>query len=223
MSTEKKSNRANLRTYFLLLIAMGISGAGYNLDVPLVVKITSFYDISDSVFGLLLGLTTAVMAAASAPWGYWADRRRRANLMKIAIGTIFACMLLVGVCLQYGLPFRVFFIVKLLSGLGFAGVLPIAYSAVMDSVPLRQRGAAFGWISLAYAGGGAMGMLLASGCMEMKLSLGSTYLLSAAVEGTLLLALFFMEEPRRGAQDEASMMPSVWARENMGITLSLGT
>ena len=203
MGTEKKTNRANLRTYFILMIAMGISGAGYNFDVPLVVKITGFYNISDGVFGLMLGLTTMVMAATSAPWGYWADRHRRVNLMKISIGIIFTCALLVGACLQCGLPFRVFFIVKLLSGLGFAGVLPIAYSAVMDSIPLRQRGTAFGWIGLAYAGGGALGMLIASGCMQINLSLGSAYLLSAAVEGTLLLALFSMKEPRRGSQDEA--------------------
>ena len=203
MGTEKKTNRANLRTYFILLIAMGIAGAGYNFDVPLVVKLTGFYNISDGVLGLLLGLTTMVMAAASAPWGYWADRHRRVNLMKISIGIIFTCTFLVGACLQCGLPFRAFFIVKLLSGLGFAGVLPIAYSAVMDSVPPRQRGTAFGWISLAYAGGGAMGMLMASGCMQMELGLGATYLLSAAVEGTLLLSLFFMVEPRRGSQDEA--------------------
>jgi predicted MFS family arabinose efflux permease len=58
-------------------------------------------------------------------------------------------------------------------------------------------------MGVAFGGGGAMAMLVSSGCMQMNWSLGWTYLLGAAVGGAFFLALFAMEEPRRGAQDEA--------------------
>jgi len=203
MESEINTNHANLRTYRMLLGASAIAGAGGGFGVPLVVKITAFYNISDSDFGLMLGLATLVMAVASVPWGYWADKYRRVRLLLISMGFISGCMLTAGLCLFWHLPFWVYFTVTLLSGFGLAGIGPVSNSMFMDSVPLHQRGAAFGWMGVAFVSGGALGMLMSSGCMQLNLSLGLAYLLGAAVEGVFFLALFLLEEPIRGAQDEA--------------------
>jgi len=203
MESEINTNHADLRTFWMLVAAMAFAGAGGGFEVPLVVKITGFYGISDSIFGLMLGLTTVVMGVASVPWGYWTDRYRRIKLLIISMGFIFACMLTLALCLQLRLPFWMFFTVNLLWGFGLAGIGPITASMAMDSVPLPQRGAAFGWFGVAFGGGGALGMLMASGCMQLHLSLALTYLLAAIVQGIFFLALFSFAEPRRGVQDEA--------------------
>lgn len=203
MGTEINTNQANRRTYWMLMAAMTVAGASGGFEVSLVVKITGFYGITDSAFGLMLGLTTLVLGVSSVPWGYWADKHRRVRLLIISTGFIVACMLTATLCLQWRLPFWMYFTVKLLSGFGLAGIGPISNSMVMDSVPLPKRGAAFGWFSVAFGGGGASGMLMTSGCMQLHLSLSLTYLLGAMVQGIFFLALFSVKEPCRGAQEEA--------------------
>jgi len=203
MPSEPVADRSDRHTLLALLVAIVLAGAVLSFDTPLVVKLTEFYRISDSDFGLLLGLTTAVMAAASGLWGYWADKYPRLRLILVSEVIIAVSMVVAGLCLQWRLPYAVFFAVKLASGFGLAGVGPVAQSAIMDTVPLPQRGAAFGRVGVAWVVGGAAGMLLPSVCMQVKLGLGWTYLLGAAGTVLFIATLFLVAEPRRGAQDQA--------------------
>ena len=187
----------------MLLASIFMASSGLSYETPLVVKITEFYRITDSDFGFLLACTTFVIAIASAPWGYWADKYRRIRLLLIAQGIIAVSMLLLGLCLELNLPYAVFFAVKLLSGVGFACAGPVATSAVIDTVSIKKRGEAFGWVGVGWVIGGAGGILFPSVCMLAKLSLGITFLLGAFGGLAFTVALFFVEEPRRGAQDEA--------------------
>ncbi len=186
-----------------LLAAIVSAGAGISYETALVVKITAFYSVTDRAFGVLLGVTTLVMALAAGPWGFWADRHARVRLIKLAQGIAAASMLAAGLGLELRLPYGFFFAVKLLSGIGLGGIGLVATSAVMDTVPREKRGAAFGWAGVSWVAGGAIGLLMPSVCMLLKLSLGVTYFLGGGVGFLFLAALFFVEEPRRGAQDEA--------------------
>ncbi len=203
MSSETDKSKADRRALLMLLASIVMAGAGLSFESPLVVKITGFYQITDSDFGFLLALTTLLIAVASAPWGYWADKYRRIRLILVSQGIIAASMLLAGFCLHWKLPYAVFFVVKLMSGIGFAGIGPVATSAVIDTVSLPKRGAAFGWVGVGWVMGSALGMFVPSICMALKLSLGITYLLFAAICLAFTVVLIFVEEPRRGAQDEA--------------------
>ena len=78
----------------MLLASIVMAGAGLSFESPLVVKITGFYQITDSDFGFLLALTTLLIAVASAPWGYWADKYQRIRLILVSQGIIAASMLL---------------------------------------------------------------------------------------------------------------------------------
>ena len=203
MPPDANTDKSDLRALLMLLASIFMAGAALSYDTPLVVKITLFYGISDSDFGFLLALTTLVIAISSAPWGYSADKYQRIILIRISQGIIAVSMLLAGVCLQWKLPYPVFFAVKLLSGIGLSSAGSVSTSAVMDTAPLPKRGAAFGWVGVAWVLGGAGGMLLPSVCMLLKMSLGVTFIIGSIPGLAFTAALFFVKEPRRGAQDEA--------------------
>jgi len=203
MPSDVNTGKSDIRALLMLLASIYMAGAALSFDTPLVVKITAFYGITDSDFGFLLALTTFVIAISSAPWGYLADKYQRVKLIRISQGIIAVSMLLAGICLQWKLPYPVFFAVKLLSGVGLASAGSVSTSAVMDTVPLSKRGAAFGWVGVGWVLGGAGGMLMPSVCMLLKLSLGVTFLIGAAPGIAFTAALFFVKEPKRGAQDEA--------------------
>jgi len=203
MSPQPNPEKADTRGLLILLAAIYMAGAGISFEVPLVVKITGFYKITDSEFGLLLGLTTLIGAVSGMPWGYWADKYRRIRLIIISQAIISACIIISGLCLALQLPYPVFFAVQLFSGVGLAGIGPVATSAVIDTVPLEKRGAAFGWVGVAWVVGGAGGMLVPALCMLLKLGLGATFLIMGSSTLIFLAALFFVEEPKRGSQDQA--------------------
>ena len=210
MSSIADLERSDRRALAMLLATIVMAGAELSFDTALVVKITAFFGIDDRDFGLLLALTTMAMAAASPPWGYWADKYRRIKLIQLSQGIIAASTILSGLCLVWNLPYSVFFVIKVVSGLGLAGLGPVATSAVMDTVPLAKRGAVFGWVGVAWALGGAVGMLMPALCMSARIGLGVTYLLAAAIALAFTAALGAVREPRRGAQDEA-LLSSVGA------------
>jgi len=203
MTPEPNAEKSDFRGLLILLASINMAGAGISFEIPLVVKITGFYKITDSGFGVLLGLTTFVMAVAGVPWGYWADKYKRIRLIMLSQAIISASIILSGLCLALELPYEVFFAVKLLSGVGLAGIGPVATSAVIDTVPLEKRGAAFGWVGVSWVSGGAAGMLLPALCMLLKLSLGATFLIGGFASLGFLAALFFVEEPKRGSRDQA--------------------
>jgi len=203
MSPEANAQKSDTRGLLMLLWSIIMAGAQVSFEIPLVVKITEFYKITDADFGLLLGLTTFFMAAATAPWGYAADKYQRIKLILISQAIIAASLVLAGVCFELRLPYAVFFALKLLCGIGMAGIGPVATSAVIDTVPLVKRGAAFGWVGVAWVMGGAFGMLLPAACMSLHLSLGVTFFIGGIIGTAFTFALFFVKEPKRGAQDEA--------------------
>ena len=201
--------------YTLLMILGSIFyiSSAINFEATLIVKLTHLYRISDSNLGLLLGLTTVIMAAGGIPWGYWADKYPRNRLLSFSLAITALSMFTSAVGLYLQLPYAVYFVFKLLAGLGLAGVGPIALSAIMDTIPAQKRAAAMGWVGVAYAIGAGSGMFLSSICMQLGLGLGFAYLLSA------ILGLFFslwpllVREPRRGSQDEALKDAFVTGRE----------
>jgi MFS family permease len=203
MTGETDPEQNNTRSLLALLASIYMTGAGLSYEAPLVVKITDYYQVSKSEFGLLLGTSTVVMALASAPWGYWADKYSRLRLILLAEGIIAGSMVLSGICLHLHLPFAVFGAAKIIGALGLAGVGPIATSAIMDTVGLAKRGAAYGWVGVCWALGGGMGMMLPAACMHLKLGLGPTFYLGAVMAAAFMAVLFFVDEPRRGSQDEA--------------------
>lgn len=202
-NSHKEWEKSDRRALSMLLASIFMTGAALSYDAPLIVKITGFYGIADADYGFLLGITTFVFAIASAPWGYWADKYPRIKLILISQAIIAAGMAAIAICFLFNLPYRVFFVIRVLSGIGLAGVGSVAASAVMDTVPLSKRGAVFGWVGIGWVLGGAGGMLLPSVCMLLKISLGVTFLI-AAINGVIFtILLFFVKEPRRGAHDEA--------------------
>lgn len=197
------SERSMRDTLFMLLGSIGYISAMISFEAPLVVKLTQFFAITDSDLGLLLALTTAIMAVVGLPWGYAADKFPRNRLLCLSLAITTLSMFSSALCLYMRLPYAVYFALKLLAGFGLAGVSPIAMSAVMDTVPAPKRAVAMGWVGVAFAVGAGAGMFLGSICMRLGLSLGFAYLLGALLGLGFCLWPLAVSEPRRGCQDEA--------------------
>jgi MFS family permease len=197
------ASSADRRARLALLAAIVLAATGMSYETPLVVKITQWYGISDADFGWIQGLGTLVVAVIGLFWGYGADRRPRLRLILMAELLILLSMLLSAACLHFHLPYAFFAAVRIGAGLGLGGIGPIATSAVMDTVKYEQRGAAFGWVGVAWVAGGVVGMLAPAVCLRMGLTLGAIYLVGAVIALGFISALIFVKEPRRGAYDHA--------------------
>ena len=196
-------DRSMLYTMLMIFFSICFISAVTCFEAPLIVKLTSFYRITDSDLGLLLALTTALMALAGIPWGYWADKYSRTRLLSLSLAITTLSMFGSALCLNLHLSYSVYFAFKLLAGLGLAGAGPIAMSAVMDTVSAEKRAAAMGLIGVAYASGAAVGMFLGSICLRLGMSLGFAYFIGALPGILYSLWPLLAKEPRRGSQDEA--------------------
>ena len=213
---KRVTPKAGISMRYTLLMILGsifYNSSAINFEAPLIVKLTHLYRISDSDLGLLLGLTTAIMAAGGIPWGYWADKYPRNRLLSLSMAITALSMFTSAMGLYLQLPYAVYFVFKLLAGLGLAGVGPIALSAIMDTIPAQKRAAAMGWVGVAFAVGAGSGMFLGSICMRLGLGLGFAYLLSAVLGFFFSLWPLLAREPRRGSQDEALKDAFVTGRE----------
>ncbi len=200
-TTELESS--DTTTLLVLLAAIFLVSGALAYEVALVVKITEFFGITDGDFGFLLAMTTIVLAVTTVPWGYCADKYSRIKLIVASASIVSVCMFIAGICFELNLPYWVFFATKLVSGIGMAGVGPVATSAVIDTVSLPKRGAAFGWVGVAWTMGGAGGIFLPSICMGLNLGIGTTFFVGSFLGLIAVILLLFVKEPRRGSRDEA--------------------
>jgi MFS transporter, Spinster family, sphingosine-1-phosphate transporter len=192
-----------LNIMLLIFFSICFISAATCYEAPLIVKLTRFYTVTDSDLGLLLALTTAIMALAGIPWGYWADKHQRTMLLSLSLAVTTLSMFASALCLYLNFSYPFYFASKLLTGLGLAGAGPIVMSAVMDTVPSEKRAGAMGLIGVAYAAGGAVGMFLGSVCMRLGTSLAFAYFIGALPGIFYSIWPQLVKEPRRGSQDEA--------------------
>jgi MFS family permease len=193
---------------FCLLLCAFLFFVDRNILTLLVAPVRRDLGINDSQMGLLQGYSFAVFnGLMAAPFGWYADRRSRRNVLILGL-TLWGISTLAS---GFTTTFTQLLVTRMGLGIGEAALAPCAFSLIAGYFPRALRGRAvgaygiggFGGIGIAYLVGGAV-LAAFRGVDVVNLPvIGSTTLWHAAFITvgimTLLLALllFTVREPPR--------------------------
>jgi predicted MFS family arabinose efflux permease len=193
MSTRPVQENRSFILILLLAVAI-VAAIDRNAMSMLVEPIKHDFGLSDAQVGILLGPAFVVLYALfGIPFGMWADRGNRRNIVGVAITAwsilTMACGAAVG--------FFSLALARMGVAIGEAGAHPPAYSMISDLYDEEERGTAIGIFSLSSNLGIMIGFA-AAGIISVALGWRATFYILGAPG--LLLALvffFFVREPAR--------------------------
>jgi len=186
-----------IRLLAVLALTNFVNFAARQVAVPLIPLLRDYLHATDAQLGLLQTWLLVVLAAASIPFGFLADRFSRKAI--IAIGIFFWS----AACFAGGLvsTFSLFLIARAMVGLGEAAYAPAAQSMISGAFPQERRALAQAIFASGMLLGGAGGLAF-GGLIGPRYGWQAT-LFAIAILGVLpALALIGMEDPPRGPRSE---------------------
>jgi predicted MFS family arabinose efflux permease len=190
------------RSYFttvVICLMMIVLNMDTNVMSPTLAAIEREFGIGDAAIGSMMGLFTVIGAVVSLFWGYFADKASRKALFVVAI--------LVGElpCTLTALSpnYTVFFLLRILSGVGLGAAYPLLYSIIGDMFDEKQRPGAVAIVSVAVSVGTIGGTLVGGylGAENWRLP----FVIASAPNYLFVLVYwFFTPEPRAAASEEAT-------------------
>ena len=198
MSTKPTSlNARQIRLLAVLALINFVNFAARWLVVPLVPVLRDYFHVTDAQLGSLQTWLLVVLAIASIPFGFLADRFSRKAI--IAIGIV--CWSLASFASGLFSIFSYFLIARALVGLGEAAYAPAAQSMISGAFPPERRARAQAIFALGMLLGGAGGQAL-GGILGQRYGWQSAFFLVAVLGLLPGLALMRLEEPPRGPRSE---------------------
>jgi len=151
-----------VRTLFFLLFMSVFLTADFQLIAPNVSLIQAEFGKNEWEVGLISSIFVVFGAVIALLWGFFADKYKRKPLVvaTVLLGEI-PCLLT-----AYVDTYEQLLAVRMLTGLGIGGMMPLIYSMIGDIVTDRERSTAAAWIGLSEGVGLAVGMLLAGNLGE---------------------------------------------------------
>jgi MFS family permease len=177
-------------------------------------QIVEDLQLTDSQFGLLTGIIFVVFYAVMGLFmGGLVDRFHRPRIIAAGLVIWSALTAFSGITKS----FAQLAVARLLVGVGESSLTPASLSMLSDLFPQRKRGMAAG---IYYLGVplGAGGSFIVAGLLGPSLGWRNCFLLLGALGIVLAIPLFFMRDPKRGAQDaiqdtsalEKSTLADLW-------------
>ena len=197
---DKKPNPVTfyqLRLLAVLALINFVNFAARQVYVPLIPLLREHLHITDAQLGDLQTGLLIVLAAASIPFGFLADRISR----KVVIGIGILCWSLATFAGGFASSFLFFLIARAIVGLGEAAYAPAAQSMISGAFPEERRAFAQSIFASGMLLGGACGQALGG---IIALRYGWQYALFVVGIAGLIpgLALFGIEDPPRGPRSD---------------------
>jgi MFS transporter, Spinster family, sphingosine-1-phosphate transporter len=186
-----------IRLLAVLALTNFVNFAARQAVIPLIPLLRDYFHATDSQLGWLQTWLLVVLAAASFPFGFLADRFSRKAI--IAIGIFFWSV----ASFAGGLisTFSLFLVARAMVGLGEAAYAPAAQSMISGSFPQERRALAQAIFAAGMLLGGAAGLAF-GGIIGPRYGWQAT-LFTIAILGVIpALALIGLEDPPRGPRSE---------------------
>ena len=197
----EQSSAGEFRQLVYLIVLNLVVTADLGLDAPLIVKIANKYQISDFTFSVLLIVPFTLFSGVfSFVWGFLSDRHSRKDILMLNLFVGASCILGVSLSLFFNLPFAVPAILRILSAMGLAGVVPVSMNMVVDIIREEKRGGIFGWMGISGLVGTGLGFLLSGALVQYGIYV--PYLAGAGMGFLFLLLGWRMPEPARASGEE---------------------
>jgi len=190
-------NSQQIRLLAVLALINFVNFAARWVVVPLVPVLRDHFHVTDAQLGDLQTWLLVVLALASIPFGFLADRFSRKAI--IAIGIV--CWSVASFAGGLFSIFSYFLIARALVGLGEAAYAPAAQSMISGAFPQERRAFAQAIFAAGMLLGGATGLAL-GGIVGPRYGWQSTLFVVAILGIFPGLALIGLEEPPRGPLSE---------------------
>jgi predicted MFS family arabinose efflux permease len=191
------------QSYFTLAVIslmMIVLNTDTNVMSPTLAAIEREFGVGDAAIGRMMLLFTVIGAVVSLFWGYFADKASRKALFVIAIliGEL-PCALT-----AFAPNYPVFYVLRILSGIGLGASYPLLYSIVGDMFGEKERPIAVAIVSVAASVGNIGGPLL-GGYLGAEGNWRLPFLAASLPNLVFLLVYWFLTpEPKKAASEEAT-------------------
>ena len=170
-----------------------IEGIDLTLIPLLAPKITLAWTVSAAEFGIILSSGPIGLIVGGLGVGYLADRIGRRNALIAAMALMSVATLVTTAATNV----PQLLVCRLVTGISFGGVIPVAVALVSESLPARVRASVVAFVFLGQAGGGLLAALL----MKLPLAAGPWqtpvfYVAGGCAFVTVLLIALLPESPR---------------------------
>ena len=147
---------AQIRVVVLCALVTLIEGIDLTLIPLLAPKIERAWSVSSKAFGIILSSGPIGLIAGGLGVGFLADRigRRSALIAAMVLMTVAT----LATTLANSVPMLL--ACRLVTGISFGGVIPVAVALVSESLPPRVRASVIAFVFLGQAGGGLLAALL---------------------------------------------------------------
>ena len=186
-----------MRLLAVLALINFVNFAARQAVIPLIPLLRDHLHATDAQLGSLQTWLLVVLAAASIPFGFLADRFSRKTI--IAIGIV--CWSVASFAGGLFSTFLYFLVARALVGLGEAAYAPAAQSMISGAFPLERRAFAQAVFAAGMLLGGASGLVL-GGMVGPRYGWQAALFVVAVLGIFPGLALFGLEEPPRGPRSE---------------------
>jgi len=181
----------------LVMSLLFISTACASMLIPSYATIQKEFNVSESLIAIpdaFFVLTSALFALV---WGYYTDRINRTKvIMAGAFSWTFGMMLT-----AFSNSFFMLIISRVASGAGLGCVLPVGYSIISDAIPPKERSGWFGTLAILSSVSNGAGQGLSS-FIGPILTWRFPFLLFSGMSIIVIIVLFFVKIPQRGASED---------------------
>ena len=179
----------------MLLLFVSIACA--NMLIPSYAAIREEFKIPEALIAIPDAFFVLISAVFALLWGYWADRIDRRKVLVAGAFSWTAGMLLTAFSNSY----LMLVISRVSSGAGLGCVLPVGYSIISDAIPAEERSGWFGTLAILSSISNGAGQGLSS-FLGPIFSWRFPFLLLAVISILVIIILFFVKIPRRGAGED---------------------
>jgi predicted MFS family arabinose efflux permease len=179
---------------WMLLIVYTLNFIDRQIIAILGAQIKADLEISDTQFGLLVGIAFAFFyTILGIPIARVAERGNRVTIISIAVVIWSGFTAMCGIAQN----FTQLLLARIGVGVGEAGCTPPAHSLISDYVPAEKRASAIAFYSLGVPIGSALGLIL-GGWIATKVDWRTAFF-AVGVPGVIvgLLVMFTLKEPRK--------------------------
>ena len=165
--------------------------------IPSYSAIQKEFDIPESLIAIPDALFILTSASFALFWGYLGDKTDRGKVLRLAAFSWTIGMLLTA----FSTTFQMLVFSRMLCGAGLGSVLPVGYSIISDAIPPDRRSGWFGMLAILSSISNAIGQGLSSFLGPIT-SWRFPFLILATISLFIIIILFFIKIPTRGASED---------------------
>jgi MFS family permease len=165
--------------------------------IPSYSAIQKEFDIPEALIAIPDAFFILTSACFALIWGYLGDKIDRGKVIRTAAFSWTIGMLLTA----FSTSFEMLVFSRMLCGAGLGSVLPVGYSIISDAIPPDRRSGWFGMLAILSSISNAIGQGLSSFLGPIT-SWRTPFLILATISVFIIIILFFIKIPSRGASED---------------------